>query len=154
AILNQDETIGAAIEALRAHGRLERTVILSTSDHGEAFGEHGVSGHRRMFFEEIVHVPCWAYLPEPLAQRYGAVLRGHRTANVANLDWVPTVVDLLELQRVPEVAELMGQVSGQSLLRAPDPERVILVQNGTNDQRLSDGYALIQGPYRLLDHPQ
>ncbi|HEX7928082.1 MAG TPA: hypothetical protein VF678_10850, partial [bacterium] len=30
----------------------------------------------------------------------------------------------------------------------------ILVQNGDSTQRASDGFALVQGPWRLLDHPR
>jgi arylsulfatase A-like enzyme len=149
----QDRTIGGFLEVLRAHGRLDNTIILSTSDHGEAFGEHGVNGHRRTFYEEIIHIPCWMHLPENLARQYGDVLRANRAANVSNLDWVPTLVDLLGMEREPAVAKLMTEVHGKSMVRRLDPERLVLVQNGTNGQRLSDGFALLRGSWRLLDHP-
>jgi glucan phosphoethanolaminetransferase (alkaline phosphatase superfamily) len=150
----QDKTIGAILRVLQERGRLDDTIVFSTSDHGEAFGEHGPSGHRHTFYEEIIHVPCWMHLPEKLARQYGAILRANVNVNVTNLDWVPTMVDLLGLDRTPEVAALMKEVHGQSLVRPMDPERPILVQNGTNGQRLSDGFALVQGPWRLLDHPR
>jgi arylsulfatase len=153
AIRYQDRTIGAFLDVLRANGRLDNTIIFSTSDHGEAFGEHDVSGHRRMFYEEIIHIPCWMHLPAPLAARYGAVLRANVSANVTNLDWVPTLVDLLGLDHQKEVANLMSQLHGRSMVRPRDPDRLILVQNGSTGERVSDGFAVIRGSWRLLDHP-
>ncbi len=149
----QDRTIGGFLAALRSHGRLDDTIIFSTSDHGEAFGEHGVSGHRRTFYDEIVHIPCWMHLPGPLARKFGPALRANRAAAVSNIDWVPTLVDLLGMDGAPEVAALMRDVYGKSMARPIDPQRSVIVQNGTNDQRLTDGFALVQGSWRLLNHP-
>lgn len=36
-------------------------VILVHSDHGEAFGEHGIYGHQKHLYEENVHVPLVLY---------------------------------------------------------------------------------------------
>jgi glucan phosphoethanolaminetransferase (alkaline phosphatase superfamily) len=154
AIRYQDQAIGMVLDALARHGRLANTVIFSTSDHGEAFGEHGVNGHRRMFYEEIIHIPCWLYLPRPLAEKHRAALRANLNANISNLDWVPTLADLLELHRVPQIARLLAEVQGRSLVRLVDPKRAILVQNGTNQRRLSEGFAVVKESWRLLNHPR
>jgi arylsulfatase A-like enzyme len=37
----------------------ERTVIVVTADHGEAFGEHGYWGHDRYLYEELIRVPLY-----------------------------------------------------------------------------------------------
>jgi arylsulfatase A-like enzyme len=52
-----DETLGQLVDALRERGRLDRTVIVLTSDHGEGFGEHGFYGHMLGLYEETLHVP-------------------------------------------------------------------------------------------------
>jgi arylsulfatase A-like enzyme len=52
-----DQQLGQLIETLRAQGRLDRTVIALTSDHGEGFGEHGFYGHMLGLYEETLHVP-------------------------------------------------------------------------------------------------
>lgn len=57
AIKAVDAQLGDLIAGLDAAGRLDRTWLIVTSDHGEAFGEHGVQGHLVGLWEELVHVP-------------------------------------------------------------------------------------------------
>ena len=38
-----DEGIGKMIAALEANGALENTLVILTSDHGDALGDHGLS---------------------------------------------------------------------------------------------------------------
>lgn len=52
-----DAVIGRLVEELASHGRLEDTLLVVTSDHGEAFGEHGEVGHGRSLFAEELQVP-------------------------------------------------------------------------------------------------
>ena len=40
-----DDQLGRLLDELRAQGLLDNTVVIITSDHGEAFGDHGVFGH-------------------------------------------------------------------------------------------------------------
>ena len=42
------------LAGLRARGELERSILLLTSDHGEAFLEHGVWNHGNELFEEEI----------------------------------------------------------------------------------------------------
>ena len=51
-----DAEIGRLLEALDRHGLREDTVVAITSDHGEAFWEHGVPLHRDLHRENL-HVP-------------------------------------------------------------------------------------------------
>ena len=52
-----DAALGRAIERLRAAGRLDRTIVVVTSDHGEEFHEHGGWTHGQSLYEELVRVP-------------------------------------------------------------------------------------------------
>jgi arylsulfatase A-like enzyme len=52
-----DGLVGELLAGLEAGGRLERTFVIVTSDHGEAFGEHGFHGHLVGLYEETLHVP-------------------------------------------------------------------------------------------------
>jgi arylsulfatase len=52
-----DERIGEFLDALEERGILERALLIVTSDHGDAFGEHGYYGHPRHLHEELTHVP-------------------------------------------------------------------------------------------------
>ena len=43
---------------------LEDTLLILTSDHGEAFGEHGLYLHDASLYETHLHVPLWVHHPE------------------------------------------------------------------------------------------
>ncbi|MEE9294119.1 MAG: sulfatase-like hydrolase/transferase, partial [Phycisphaerae bacterium] len=48
---------GELLEALKLRGMYDNSLIIVTSDHGEAFGEHGWVGHGQLLYEMLVHVP-------------------------------------------------------------------------------------------------
>lgn len=52
-----DHRLGELFQSLRSRGLFESTLIIVTSDHGEAFGEHGYTGHFNSVYQEEVHVP-------------------------------------------------------------------------------------------------
>jgi arylsulfatase A-like enzyme len=100
-----DASLAAMFEDLRAAGDLEDTVVVVTSDHGEAFGEHGLLGHGRSLDEELLRIPLVVWGPEPF--RGGGVV----DASVGLVDVMPT---FLEAARI---APLEG-VDGRSFLGA------------------------------------
>ena len=59
-----DHAVGRLLAQLHKEGRLKDTLIVITSDHGEAFGEHGVTTHGQSLYEEELHVPLIIYLPK------------------------------------------------------------------------------------------
>jgi arylsulfatase A-like enzyme len=63
AIRHADELVGRLIDELKRRGRLDRTAVLVTSDHGDAFGEHGFHGHMVGLYEETLHVPLILLYP-------------------------------------------------------------------------------------------
>jgi arylsulfatase A-like enzyme len=48
-----DGCVGSILAALAGAGRLERTVVIVASDHGEAFGEGGIVGHGLSLGEQV-----------------------------------------------------------------------------------------------------
>jgi hypothetical protein len=52
-----DREIGRLFAELERRGRLARTAVVITGDHGEGLGDHGVSNHGRTGFESVVRVP-------------------------------------------------------------------------------------------------
>ena len=148
-IAYEDHVVGQMLDLLRAAGRLDDTIIFFTADHGEGFGEHGINGHRRTFYEEIIRVPCWLHLPRGLLAAQGAALRLNTERNVSNLDLVPTAVDLLGLNQVPSIRALTETMWGQSLLHPVDAQRVILSQNGNATSNFFQGFVLLRGSQRF-----
>jgi arylsulfatase len=52
-----DARIGEFLAALRDRDLLDRSLLIVTADHGDAFGEHGYYGHPRHLHEEVIRVP-------------------------------------------------------------------------------------------------
>jgi arylsulfatase A-like enzyme len=97
-----DDAVERVRSLLEHRGLLDRSVLALASDHGEAFGEHGVFGHARNVLAPAIAVPLVLRLPFALAPiRVGAQVR--------NLDLAPTLLELAGVA-VPEGFE------GRSLL--------------------------------------
>ena len=58
-----DAEIGRLLDTLERSGALANTIVILTSDHGEAFGEHGHSFHDVHVFQEDLHVPLLVRVP-------------------------------------------------------------------------------------------
>jgi arylsulfatase A-like enzyme len=94
-----DEVLGRLIDALDVRDLAERTILIVTSDHGEAFGEHGDRYHGG-FWEEQIHVPLIWRAP-------GRIAAGRRVPHLVGLvDVVPTILDLLGTAAPPPVQGL------------------------------------------------
>ena len=96
-----DHQVGRLVDALRRAGTLDRTIVIVTGDHGEAFREHGAMLHTTTLFEEMIHVPLVVRLPP----RFG------RT---------PTRVrDIVELRDLtPTVRHALGIATGAATSRS------------------------------------
>lgn len=95
-ILHTDTIVGTLLAHLADLGLLDRTVIVWTSDHGEAFYERGFEGHARSVYRETTEVPLAISFPFKLEP--GLEIRS-RTAGV---DVWPTILDLLGLPPLPD----------------------------------------------------
>ena len=97
-----DHWIGRIIEAQRARGRLDDTVVILWSDHGEMLGDH-LRLHKSVFFESAVRVPMMVRWP-------GLAQAGATCAEpVQQIDIFRTLLDGLGL-------EPSQRALGQSLL--------------------------------------
>jgi len=99
-----DALLSRTFAALEAARLPPDTIVVVTSDHGEAFGEHGYLTHERYLHEEIVRVPLLVRAPGRLPA--GAVVRG----GCGPVDLTPT---LLELAGLPPALE---ELDGRSLV--------------------------------------
>jgi arylsulfatase A-like enzyme len=116
-----DHHLGRLLDFIASKPWAERTIIMVTGDHGEAFDEHGMNFHGVDLWEPVVRVPWLIYVP-------GA--KPHRvSARRSHIDLVPTVLELLGLPPAPA-----GELSGVSMARdvledtdTPAPERDVFL---------------------------
>ena len=82
-----DALVGRLVDALRASGRLDDTLLIVTSDHGEGLGDHGEQTHGYFVYESTLRVP--------LVLRGPGVKAGTRLEGVARtIDLLPTILEL------------------------------------------------------------
>ena len=96
----------AVMDHLASKGHLQNTLIVLSSDHGEAFRERGLEGHARWVYKETTEVPFIIAFPFQLEP--GIVVRSRSR----NIDIWPTLLELVGLEspdgidgrsRVPEL---------------------------------------------------
>jgi len=90
-----DDTIQKIFDGLERHGRLRGAIVAVTADHGEAFYEHGLHGHRLSLFEEEIRIPLLLHQP-------GSIRPGMRIRTPVQItDIAPTLLDLAGVDTRP-----------------------------------------------------
>jgi lipoteichoic acid synthase len=88
ALRETDAALGLIVRQLERQGLMQSTIILVTSDHGEAFGEHGVKLHGGSLFDEQVRIPMVLVVP-------GRLAASRRSTIGSTLDVAPTLLNLI-----------------------------------------------------------
>ena len=133
-----DLWIGKLLDFVESQPWANKTVIAVTADHGEAFGEHGITRHAHEVWEELVHVPLFFYVPG-LPPRVIEASRGHA-------DLAPTFVELLGAKNVPP---LPGTSLVKEFAGAEPEERDVIIdlpEDDYNERRR----ALIHGRKKII----
>lgn len=87
-----DDQLGKLFAGLRQAGLYDNTIIVITSDHGEAFGEHQLYGHANSLYREEIQVPLIIRYPEKISSSEQVA------GNVSLRDLAATVIDLADLK--------------------------------------------------------
>ncbi|MEK7994339.1 MAG: sulfatase-like hydrolase/transferase, partial [Planctomycetota bacterium] len=89
AIFYTDKFLAALDVELANLNLVDDTILCVVGDHGEGFGEHGLLGHERIAFDEVLHIPLCVRAPLLLE-------RGTRIEQaVSSVDLTPTLLGLL-----------------------------------------------------------
>jgi len=135
-ITHMDAQIGRILDALRASGEYDNTIIVFSADNGLAIGSHGLMGKQNVY-EHSVKVPLIFCGP-------GIPTNERRSAFCFLLDIFPTLCTLIDLP-VPRTVE------GKSFAAAfPNPNartRDSLYFSYMNVQR-----AVREGRYKLIEY--
>jgi hypothetical protein len=133
AIYAQDRTLARAVRAFIEHAGASPWLVVFTSDHGEAFGEHGAIHHGQNLMDEQVHVPAWiAAGGGALSAAQERALAEHASRFVTHLDLLPTLLDAMGLWDNFEVAPHRASMPGRSVLRPYEPRAPVAVTNCTS----------------------
>lgn len=74
AVALMDRKLSNFYEAARGAGLLDDTLLVITSDHGEAFGEHDLFLHDASVYDTHLHVPLWIHHPGRAPERIDDVV--------------------------------------------------------------------------------
>jgi arylsulfatase A-like enzyme len=149
-----DSVVGALVDDWRADGLLDRSILVVTSDHGEALGQRDgeLGGHGDMWREGL-HVPLVVRLPR-------GELGGRRIAGlVSSVDIVPTLLGRLGIEREPWIAgyDLFEGRPTNTLVAAERPPQITLLQGSwkldTHAENVSgQAYDLERDPLELAPY--
>ena len=134
-----DEILGRLL-GTAGHGSVSagRTLVIVTSDHGEALGEHGEEEHGFFVYDATVRVPLLIRLP-------GRIAPGVRVKSQAQgIDLVPTILDLAGVRTaVAGLARTIARArhDGQAgrrprcrVFREPVPSAALRLERPEGDQ--------------------
>jgi arylsulfatase A-like enzyme len=141
-VIYANDALESFVAALKMQGMLENTVLVVTSDHGEAFLEHDAWGHGHDVHAEEIEVPLLFRIP-----RNGGAYRGASDEPVSLIDIFPTLLDLIGLEAEDGVdgISLWPVISSQG--RDALPDRYVFSETIT--QR-ADYLGAIKGEKKLM----
>lgn len=140
-----DHHIGRLLGHLEARGLMKNTIVVFTSDHGEAFGEHGTRFHGLSLWEHQIHVPLMIYVPW-----HG----GRRVKQRVSLVDLPRT--LIHLAGLDDPEDLQGRViipADPVEAAKPLPPELIyaeLLKTSWNPLKR----AVLHGVWKLIHHPR
>ncbi len=108
-LLDLDRHVDTVLRALASSGHADDTVVIYTTDHGEAAGAHGMREKPVSVYREAINVPLVVAHPE------GS--RREVTAPTSSLDVVPTVLSLAGVDAATR-AERYPHLRGHDLANA------------------------------------
>ena len=140
-----DDHLARLLEILRVTGRLENTVVILTSDHGDMQGERGL-WYKMSFFEGSARVPLVVSAP-------GRFAPGRVASPVSTMDLLPTLVGIAGGDdRSAELTELDAQ-SLMPLLRGEHDEREEVVAEYLAEGAVAPIVMLRRGSWKLVHSP-
>ena len=141
-----DAALAPLLEPILAGEDGGQTLVVLTSDHGEALGEHGESAHGIFAYEGSLRVPVVVFQPRLFEPRVVSEPVGH-------VDLLPTILDVLALP-IPENLRgrsLLPAATGESGAVAPPSYFEAL--SGQLNRGWAPLYGVIDGNSKFIDLP-
>ena len=146
-----DGTLDVLFDYLAEFGLAEKTLVVITSDHGEAFRERGLEGHARAVYRETTEIPFLISFPFRLEPGLVVPTRSQ------NVDVWPTVFELLGLDPIEDidgtsrVPEILAAASGETPASS-DTTGISFLDETWGQQKLEPRIriAVTEGAYRFV----
>ncbi len=147
-----DQQIDLLLKELDSRGKLDNTIVVITSDHGELFGEHGLWEHHNSLYKPVIHVPLVVWYPKSVPQNL-------RIDTPVSNTLVPAM--LLELLGEPEQTMFPGPslarlwIDPASAASFPDPIAEMAESTWVNPNHLSikgDMVSVISSDWQYIEH--
>jgi len=133
AIHGQDALVAACVEAFIDARKGAPWVVVFTSDHGEAFGEHAAIHHGQNLYDEQLRVPAFlAHGAGGLDGAQDTALHAGAARASTHLDLVPTLLDAVGVLDAPALAPHVARLAGRSLLRSHPTLAPLPISNCTS----------------------
>ncbi len=144
-----DDQTARIFDALSRSGRLESTLLVLTSDHGEVYRPERPI-RRYSFLEDVLAIPFVVHLPADMAAEARA-LHDNASLRVSNLDIEPTLLDVWGRWPLDgETARGRPALSGQSLIRPVSPDRVLVSVTDSPISSETKGFAVYHGKWKWM----
>lgn len=142
-----DAEFARLFDMLDSSGALDNTYVILTSDHGELF-ERGIFGHTTYALNDpILHIPLMIWRP-------GQQARVDVYERTSAVDVLPTLLQLTG-QTVPDLCEGVVLPTFGGPAAATADRAIFGVEAKSNrkyDPLTKAGFALYQGPYKLIHY--
>ncbi|MHA1395732.1 MAG: sulfatase [Promethearchaeota archaeon] len=128
-----DDYLGKLFEKLKQLGIYDKTMIIITADHGEAFGEHNDYEHGHTIYEEQLKVPLIIRFPR-------LIPKNKLIENpVKSIDIMPSILDMLNISSDVEFegSSFFPLICNNS--REQNYDRYILVEENFNNDYILEG---------------
>lgn len=140
------QAVGAFLERFEASGLPENTLLVITSDHGDAFFEHGAVSHGHTVFDEEIHVPLAIRFPPDFARKRSFPMVGRASCPVSTVDLLPTVLDFVGVPPPPGIdgASLVPGKGGEEACNRP-----VISEQALQEGRIT-GASIVLGDRKLI----
>jgi choline-sulfatase len=130
-----DVQLGTLFDRMEEQGLFENTLVVVTADHGELIGEHGLYGHNRFLYEELLRIPLLVRMP-------GATASERIDTPVQLTDVFAMILSMLQLP-VPEGIQGRADPRQRGPIFAEVQPLAFQVASGPR-------YAIFDGDYKLV----
>jgi arylsulfatase A-like enzyme len=136
-----DLHVGRLLDFAKKQPWWDKTVLIVTADHGEAFGEHGLYKHAFWLWEILVRVPLIVHIPGNAPHRIDV--------KRSQIDLAPTILDLMRVPNVPSSfvgRSMLPEIEG----RSPAEDRDPIVLDLPEDSHNPKVRAIVRGDLKLI----